>query len=306
MLCSWPARGESRGHRLGAKLCAAGLRPGSARCRATAAAGGRGQSCGTPATADATDSDRRCSRGKRLFGLRDVRLCAVCAGASHLRPCAAKTRLGRFGCILYEEICCPDPCYEGKWIPLANAAFFVDGARPVTQTKMGFDAGTGFTQPDRAEYFWAQANGSGKGPAPTSPYLGEVKLQDYELVNYTEAATGKFSLFVVTPYRSIYPEQAGHAAGFSNINIGTKSMLFDSELFQITFQFRTYIPSGNPTTGLGTGHASLEPSLLLAVNLAKDTYFQGQLAEWIPLGGDPGYQGAILHYHASLNLRCGT
>jgi hypothetical protein len=187
------------------------------------------------------------------------------------------------------------------WLPLANAAFFVDGARPVTQTKMGFDAGLGYRQPDRAEYFWAQANGSGKGPAPTSPYLGELRVNDYEIYNYTEAATGKFSLFVVTPYRSIYPEEAGHAAGFSDMNIGTKTLLADTDLFQITFQFRTFIPVGNPTSGLGNGHVSLEPSLLLAVNLAKDMYLQGQISEWIPIAGDPGYAGAILHYHASLN-----
>jgi hypothetical protein len=26
-----------------------------------------------------------------------------------------------------------------------------------------------------------------------------------------------------------------------------------------------------------------------------------QLSEWIPLGGDPGYQGSILNYHLSVN-----
>ena len=216
-------------------------------------------------------------------------------------PCESKTRIGRFGCILYEEICCPDPCYEGRWLPLANAAFFVDGARPVTQTKLRFDSGINMTQPDRGEYFWARADGNGKGPAPTAPFTGELRLNYYDLVNYTEAATGRFSMFVETPYRSVYPEVAPHAAGFSDMNIGTKTLLFDSELFQITFQFRTYIPVGVPSSGLGNGHASLEPSMLWAVNLARETYWQGKIAEWIPLGGDPNYSGAILHYHSSLN-----
>jgi hypothetical protein len=39
----------------------------------------------------------------------------------------------------------------------------------------------------------------------------------------------------------------------------------------------------------------------MAVHLAPQTYLQGQLAEWIPIGADPNYAGAILHYHLSLN-----
>ena len=70
---------------------------------------------------------------------------------------------------------------------------------------------------------------------------------------------------------------------------------------QFAFQFRTFIPTGNSTHGIGTGHVSLEPSLLAAVRLGPYTYFQAQLSEWIPLGGDTDYQGAILHYHVSLN-----
>ncbi len=65
--------------------------------------------------------------------------------------------------------------------------------------------------------------------------------------------------------------------------------------------FRTYMPTGNFTKGLGTGHVSLEPSLLVGVKLSPTTYFQGQVSEWIPLGGDPTYQGSVLHYHTSIN-----
>ena len=63
----------------------------------------------------------------------------------------------------------------------------------------------------------------------------------------------------------------------------------------------TYIPSGSPGKGLGTGHVSLEPSILLGLKLSPSTYFQHQLSEWIPLGGDPSYAGAILHTHSSVN-----
>lgn len=85
------------------------------------------------------------------------------------------------------------------------------------------------------------------------------------------------------------------------MKIGTKSLVFDRDLFQLGFMMQTTIPMGNFTVGLGTGHVSLEPTLLSAVKLTPDTYLQTQLSEWIPLGGDPDYMGSILHYHFSLN-----
>src|SRR5207302_7902554 len=50
-------------------------------------------------------------------------------------PCNADNCIGRFFCEFYDCICCPDPCYEPRWIAVANAAFFVDSARPVTQMR---------------------------------------------------------------------------------------------------------------------------------------------------------------------------
>ncbi|MCA1684566.1 MAG: hypothetical protein LC745_00990 [Planctomycetia bacterium] len=92
-----------------------------------------------------------------------------------------------------------------------------------------------------------------------------------------------------------------HTAGFSDLYLGTKSLLLDCELMQLTFQFKTFLPTGNAAKGLGSGHVSLEPSLLTSVRLASETYLQGQLAEWIPIAGDQGFAGSILHYHLSLN-----
>jgi hypothetical protein len=123
----------------------------------------------------------------------------------------------------------------------------------------------------------------------------------HELSMWTEVASGGFSFFVDTPYRSYDTDLGGHAAGFSDINLGTKSVLFDAELLQITFQFRTWMPSGIGLKGLGTQHVSLEPSLLFGLNISPDTYAQAQIAEWIPISADAAQAGAILHYHASLN-----
>jgi hypothetical protein len=128
---------------------------------------------------------------------------------------------------------------------------------------------------------------------------------------YTEAAAKRASFFVELPYRSLEAFALSpadqklhgdfHSAGFADMNLGTKALLFDCELIQLSFQFRTYLPTGNASTGLGSGHVALEPSLLTSIRLGPETYFQGQLAEWIPIGGDPSYQGSLLRYGVAFN-----
>ncbi len=215
--------------------------------------------------------------------------------------CDAQTRLGRFLCGVYECICCPDPCYDPHWEVIADSAFFVDAPRPQTSNRLRWEEDLNMVFPDRAEYFWARADGMGKGPRPPAGVLGERLLSYGELSLYTEVAAGNFAIINSLPYRSIDPQTFDHASGFSDIMIGTKTLLFDCELLQLSFEMKTFLPTGNFTKGLGTGHVSLEPSLLLGIRLAPDAYFQSQVCEWIPLGGDPNYQGAILHYHFSFN-----
>lgn len=234
--------------------------------------------------------------------------CATCGGADDCYPgraacypCEGKTRLGQFLCALYECACCPDPCYEPKWTPLADAGFYTAAPRPVTQTRVRGVLVRGFAVPDRAEYFWARADGRGKGPPPPGPSRGEPGLNYQQLSLYNEAASGKVSVFTDMPYLSISPAETPFAAGFGNLTVGTKTLLYDCELLQFAMQFATYIPTGNFRKGLGNGHVSLEPSLILGLKLAPTTYLQAQVAEWIPIGGDPDYMGSILHYHFSLN-----
>jgi hypothetical protein len=214
--------------------------------------------------------------------------------------CDSSTVLGKCFCGIYQTICCPDPCYEPTWIPEANAAFFTDPVRPITQTRIRWNSAANFTFPDTAEYFWARADGKGRGPNA----IGN-SLEYNALALYTEIAPNpKFSLFFEIPYMAVAPANNPNtppASGFSDMNVGTKSVLFDSELFVLAMQFRTYLPVGNANRGLGTGHVSLEPSLLAYLKLTASTYLQGQLAEWVPLGGDQAYQGSILHYSASVN-----
>lgn len=231
-----------------------------------------------------------------------------CRGSRHCRPgikeCSpfpATNACERFLGALYEVVCCKDPCYEPYWDPIGNAAFFVDPVRPATMTRLRWDRGYNVRYPDRAEYFWARADGMGLGPRP---YLGvkvAPRVDYHELTLYQEAARGPFSIWTELPYRNSDPVAGSGGSGFGDMKIGTKSVLLDREMVQLSFQFATFIPTGDALLGVGVEHVSLEPSLILFLKLSPNTGFQAQVSEWIPIAGDPGYAGAILHYHFSLN-----
>jgi hypothetical protein len=204
--------------------------------------------------------------------------------------------LGR--CIggLCEEICCVDPCYEPRWVALGNAAFFQDGPRPVTTTRIRWDRGIDYNFPDSAEFFWGKIGGKGPANVPNSLRYDDLSL-------YQEVATpgGQASTYVTIPYRTIQSDTNPGAAGFIDMSVGFKSVLLDRELILISMQMTTYIPIGIASRGLGTGHVALEPALMAHLKLTPSTYFQTQLAYWIPLGGTGGFQGSVFHYHTALN-----
>jgi hypothetical protein len=224
-------------------------------------------------------------------------------------------------------------------VPEANASFFADYARPRTVTRLRVDLGWDMQFPDRAEYFWPQevlmfptnvdkakhpkgipprfTKDGGRGPQVppqtatkrlhnrgffTFRYHGEPGLREWDqLYLYQEIAAKRASFFIEIPYRQVFPTIASHASGFSDLNLGGKALWLDCELLQLGFLFRTYIPTASPMKGLGTGHTTLEPSLMASLRLAQETYLQGQISEWIPLGGSPGYQGSMFITHFSLN-----
>ena len=204
------------------------------------------------------------------------------------------TICGRFLGGIYEGVCCPDPCYEPSWIFEANAAFFQDGARPVTQTRIRWDAGRDYAFPDTAEFLWARIGQ--KGPSTPTASLNYNSLSLYQ-----EVAAKGASFFIEVPYLNMDPSTGSTTAGMGDMNLGVKTVLLDRELILISTQLRTFIPIGNPTDGLGTGHVSLEPAILSSLKLASHTYLQMELADWIPFGGTPGFAGSVFHYHFALD-----
>jgi hypothetical protein len=198
---------------------------------------------------------------------------------------------------MYQELCCPDPCYQPKWEPAAYASFFADYARPRTVTRFRYDNLENMIKPDRNQ-FWIMSDASQLKSAKiiTNP---QMRLQQVYL--YQEVAAGSGSFFVEIPYRQINPNFMQSQSGFSDINFGIKSLFYDHELLQMSFQFRTYTPSGNAMNNLGTGHFALDPSIMGSLKLGPDTYLQGQFGNWIPLGGNAQLAGGIFYGLTSVN-----
>jgi hypothetical protein len=213
-------------------------------------------------------------------------------------PCnECDTFIGAFCQNLYQCLCCPDPCYQPGWVPAANASFFADYARPWTVTRLRYDNLEAMNRPDRNQFWINQVKGlRGNAVRINNP---AARLQQFYL--YQEAAAGRGSFFIEYPYRQINPNFEPTQAGFGDLNFGIKSLLFDCEMLQVTFQFRTYTPTGNSTLNLGTGHFSLDPSILTSLKLGPRTYFQGQFGNWIPLAGTQFLAGGVFYWLTSFN-----
>jgi hypothetical protein len=209
---------------------------------------------------------------------------------------------GAFLANLYQCLCCPDPCYQPHWEPAANASFFADYARPRTVTRIRYDNLNDMRTPDRNQFFMQNVNVS-----PTrmggNKFTPGARLQQVSL--YQEVAGEKGSLFINVPYNQVNSNWQPTQAGFGDLNFGIKSMMFDCEMLQLAFQFRTYMPTGTSMNNLGTGHISLDPSILASLKLTPTTYLQSQLGNFIPIGfgGSTGKQlaGGVLYWFSSLN-----
>ncbi|MFO0812308.1 MAG: hypothetical protein U0796_03765 [Gemmatales bacterium] len=230
------------------------------------------------------------SSGCGSCGLSDCGGCgAPCFPGQTCTSCVGSNAFENFFCRMHNAVCCPDPCYEPTWIAAANAAFFQDSARPVNMTRIRWDHGNNLLTPDRNNYFFAPTNN-----------LARLRGISYdELRMSTEVGTEKFSVTMDTPYR-YWTGDGDSKAGFTDIAIATKSLLLDSDFFQMSFQMRTGIPTADSTAGLGLRLVTLEPSLLFTMRLWNDTFFQAQIAEWVPLGVSDT-AGSLLRYNFAVN-----
>ncbi len=88
-------------------------------------------------------------------------------------------------------------------------------------------------------------------------------------------------------------------AGLSDLVVGAKAAVIAQPDRYLTLQLQTFIPTGDPDRGLGTGHVSLEPDALFYQRLSDSLEFQGQFGIWVPVGG-ARFSGEILIYGLGL------
>ncbi len=175
---------------------------------------------------------------------------------------------------------------------------YIDLAAPRTQVRIRFDSTYGDNRPDRADFFYPkcgcfQAMGQTNAHGPP---LAETSVDAQELMFYGEYAFNeRISSFVEIPIRYINPNINANASGLSDVNFGFKyAMLYSPERI-LTFQLRTYAPSGEPSLGLGTNNWWLEPALLFQKQLSPRMELLGELRDSIPFATDD-FAGNVLRY----------
>jgi hypothetical protein len=182
---------------------------------------------------------------------------------------------------------------------------YIDDAGVHSQVRVRFDAALDDETPDRAEFFYAKcgcyafvppANGAydpnTPGPGPGVPK--DVNFQ--QLYFYGEyAPTPHISFFAQLPLRWLQPQSPPGAAqafpsssGLGDIQIGLKFAPLVSSRHSLTLQFRSYLPSGDAHSGLGTNHASIEPSLLYYQQLSEKLAIEAELGDTHPLSSSAG------------------
>jgi hypothetical protein len=178
-----------------------------------------------------------------------------------------------------------------------NKAGFIDNAIPGNVFRLRFDSAYDMMRPDRAELFFAQS-GHGSRGLP----LAEQSVSFQEPSAYGEhLLLPGFSIFVQKPLRFVNPDINRNMGGLSDLDAGWKYAFYQDAQTTASFQFRTYIPTGNPHLGLGTGHASVEPALLLYRALGERLALSGELRYWAPVGGTD-FAGDILRYGLGLQV----
>jgi len=206
-----------------------------------------------------------------------------------------------------------------------SMAGYVDNAIVGTQIRFRSDAGFGVNVPDRSEFFYAKCGCYGFLPKgnlaydPNAPGLGpggSNNLNFQQVYLHLEyAPASRFSVFTEVPFRFLQPHSflttlldipilkngqgftasgmpggspLPNPSGISDVQAGFKFAMDISSGHSLTFQFRAYFPTGNVGLGLGTGHYSVEPSLLYFQKLTERMAIESQVGDWHPIGGSAG------------------
>ena len=220
-------------------------------------------------------------------------------GRKNCACCDHDSFAARLLCGIYECLACPDPCFEPGWEPLMDVGLFTECVRPISQQSIRMTSYRHMTRYDRNSYKIA---GYPLGPVVTKP---NISINPWMNINeaslYTEIAAGNLGVTIDVPFLLTTVADGSGGSGFGNTTIGTKSIIFDSELMQVGMLFKSSMPVGYTLAGLGNGLVSIESGVLLGLKITEQTYLQMNFSEWIPFGGILPFPGAMFITRASLN-----
>lgn len=178
----------------------------------------------------------------------------------------------------------------------ASMVGYIDDSSVHSQVRVRFDAGFNNPRPDRAEYFYA---GECCPPAVNQAIQRTLNFQQlYMSGEY--APIKRLSVFTLIPYRWIQPiyipapntvQPISTGGGISDVQAGLKFGLIANDTRQLTFQFRSYFPSGDGVHGFGTNHYSVEPMLLYYQHLSDRVAIESEFGDTHPIGGTTYFPG---------------
>jgi hypothetical protein len=172
---------------------------------------------------------------------------------------------------------------------------FIDSAVPFSQVRLRFDGNINNSRPTRAEFLYPK----GGFPFNHGPPLPETRVDAQQLSAYVETAFGgSFSLFFQTPYKWVNPQVNPSESGVGDVDLGLKWAFISTPTLTTTFLLRVAMPSREGPE-LSTYHWSVEPGLLLNLNLMDYLILEGEVRYWAALGGSE-FAGDVLRYGLGL------
>ena len=203
-----------------------------------------------------------------------------------------------------------------------NATGYVENPIIGNQVRIRFDAGFDDRFPDRAEFFYGKCGCfrilglDPEAPGPGPGIVTSLRFQEYT-GDFEYALKPRFSVLATIPFRAIQPTDFVPAGGpevfpnhfgFGDLRLGLKAAIYADENHYVSFQFKSYLPTGNAEDGLGTDHVSLEPAVLVNRKINDRAALSGQAGFWIPIHGssrapldDGRYAGNIFSYGFALS-----
>jgi hypothetical protein len=178
----------------------------------------------------------------------------------------------------------------------ASMVGYIDDSTVQSQVRVRFDAGFNDPRPDRAEYFYAGSC----CPADANQAVQRTLNFQQLYMSGEYAPIKRFSIFTTIPYRWIQPiyipapntvQPISSGGGIGDVQAGVKLGIVASDSRQLTFQFRSYFPSGDGAAGFGTNHYSIEPMLLYYQHLSDHVAIESEFGDTHPIGGTTYYSG---------------